>query len=92
MLTDNHVVPNFDTRKIYKLSNEVIFFAPFFVFLPFCFQTWRYGNVMLTQLVYILDRKQKADRVLNFVLVRSAFCGGVDLRIPLFWVSLLILR
>ena len=28
---DNHVVQKSDTRKIYQLSNEVIFFAPFFV-------------------------------------------------------------
>ena len=28
---DNHVVQKFDTRKTYNLSNEVIFFAPFFV-------------------------------------------------------------
>ena len=34
------------------------FFRPLFcLFLPFCFETWRDGNVMLTQLVYILDRK-----------------------------------
>ena len=32
---------------------------------------------MLTQLVYILDRKLKADRMLNFVIMRSAFCRGV---------------
>ena len=37
--TDNHVVQKFDTRKIYKLSNEVIFFAPFFVcFALFAFK------------------------------------------------------
>jgi len=36
--TDNHVVQKFDARKIYKLSNEVTFFAPFFVcFSPFSF-------------------------------------------------------
>ena len=29
--TDNHGVQKFDTRKIYQLSNEVIFFAPYFV-------------------------------------------------------------
>ena len=29
--TDNDVVQKFDARKIYKISNEVIFFAPFFV-------------------------------------------------------------
>ena len=29
--TDNHVVQKFDTTKIYRLSNEVVFFAPFFV-------------------------------------------------------------
>ena len=28
---DNDMVQKFDTRKIYQLSNEVIFFAPFFV-------------------------------------------------------------
>ena len=28
---DNHVVQKVDTRKIYQLSNEVIFFAPFFL-------------------------------------------------------------
>ena len=33
---------------------------------------------MLMQLVYILDRKLKADRMLNFVLMRSAFCRGVQ--------------
>ena len=32
---------------------------------------------MLTQLVYILDQKKKADRMLTFVLMRSAFCRGV---------------
>ena len=32
---------------------------------------------MLTLLVYILDRKWKADRILNFVLMRIAFCRGV---------------
>ena len=38
---------------------------------------------MLTQLVYILDRKYKADRMLNFVLMRSAFCRGVmEPRLP----------
>ena len=37
--TDNHVVQKFDTRKIYKLSNEVIFSAPFFVcFALFAFK------------------------------------------------------
>ena len=36
---DNHVVQKFDTRKIYQLSNEVIFFRPFFcLFLPFLFE------------------------------------------------------
>ena len=36
--TDNHVVQKFDARKIFKLSNEVIFFRPLFcLFLPFCF-------------------------------------------------------
>ena len=35
MQTDNHVVQKFDTRKIYKLSNEVIFFAPFLSVSPF---------------------------------------------------------
>ena len=29
--TGNHVVQKFDTRKIYKHSNEVTFFSPFFV-------------------------------------------------------------
>ena len=32
---------------------------------------------MLTQLVYILGRKWKADRILNFVFMRIAFCRGV---------------
>ena len=37
--TDNHVVQKFDARKIYKLSNEVIFSAPFFVcFSLFAFE------------------------------------------------------
>ena len=31
--TDKHVVQKFDARKIYKLSKEVNFFAPFFVCL-----------------------------------------------------------
>ena len=36
---DNLVVQKFDTRKIYKLWNEVIFFAPFFVcFFLFAFK------------------------------------------------------
>ena len=38
---------------------------------------------MLTQLVYILDRKYKADRMLNFVLMRSGFCHGV-----IHWINL----
>ena len=54
---DNHVVQKFHTRKIYQPSNEVIFFAPFLSFSPFLLLTWRDGKVMLTQLVYILDRK-----------------------------------
>ena len=33
--TDNHVVQKFDTRKIYKLSNEVIFSPPFLSVSPF---------------------------------------------------------
>ena len=32
---------------------------------------------MLTLLVYILDRKWKANRILNFLLMRIAFCRGV---------------
>ena len=39
---------------------------------------------MLTQLVYILERKWKADRMLNFVLMRCAFCRGVYL-ISVLW-------
>ena len=33
--TDNHVVQKFENRKIYKLSNEVIFLAPFLSVSPF---------------------------------------------------------
>ena len=29
------------------------------------------------RLVYLLSRKEQADRMLNFVLMRSAFCRGV---------------
>ena len=54
---DNHVVQKFDTRKIYQLSNEVIFSLPFLSVSPHLLLTWRDGKVMLTQLVYILDRK-----------------------------------
>ena len=36
---DNHVVQKFDTRKIYQLWNEVIFFAPFFV----CFSLFAFN-------------------------------------------------
>ena len=54
---DNHVVQKFDTRKIYQLSNEVIFSPPFLSVSPHLLLTWRDGKVMLTQLVYILDRK-----------------------------------
>ena len=32
---DNHVVQKFDTRKIYQLSNEVIFSPPFLSVSPF---------------------------------------------------------
>ena len=39
MQTDNHVVQKFDTRKIYQLSNEVIFFAPYFV----CFSLFAFN-------------------------------------------------
>ena len=45
---------------------------------------------MLTQLVYILDRKLKAERMLNFVLMRSAFCGGVHFdscQLTLIWLA-----
>ena len=42
MQPDNHVVQKFDTRKIYQLSNEVIFFVPFFVrFSLFAFNLTR---------------------------------------------------
>ena len=44
--------------------------------MSFCFSTWCDGHVMLTQLFYV---KQKADWMLNFVLMRSAFCRGVPL-------------
>ena len=37
---DNLVVQKFDTRKIYKLSSEVIFFAPFFV----CFSLFAFKH------------------------------------------------
>ena len=49
---------------------------------------------MLTQLVYILDQKKKADRMLTFVLMRSVFCRGVGVHkerldcnviVPYFW-------
>ena len=45
---DKHVVQKFDTRKIYQLSNEVIFFAPFFVcFSLFAFKLGATAKVCL---------------------------------------------
>ena len=40
---------------------------------------------MLTQLVYILDQKSKVDRMLNFVLMRSAFCRDFFLSSCHYW-------
>ena len=62
---DNHVVRKFDTQ----LSNEVIFFALFFV----CFSLYAFKIGAITAI--------KADRMLNFALMRSAFCCGVLQRI-----------
>ena len=44
MQPDNHVVQKFATRKIYQLSNEVIFFAPFLSVSPFLLLPWRDGE------------------------------------------------
>ena len=45
---------------------------------------------MLMQLVYINTRpEKKADRMLNFVLMRSAFCRGVSRDDP---TTLVLLR
>ena len=48
MQTGNHVVQKFDTRKIYKLSNEVTFFSPFFV----CFSLFAFKLVLVRQQCY----------------------------------------
>ena len=72
--TDNHVVQKFDARKIYKVLKEVIFSPPFLSVSPLLLlnlmrrQCYGYAIGLYTRL---------DDRMLNFVLMRSAFCHSV---------------
>ena len=76
--TDNHVVQKFDTRKIYKLSNEVIVFRPPFLSVsPFLLSNLARRQCDAYAIGLYTRPEQKADRMLNFVLMRSAFCRGV---------------
>ena len=72
------MVQKFDTRKIYKLSNEVIFSPPFLSVSPFLLlnlvrrQCFAYAIGLYTR------PDKKGDQMLNFVLMRIAFCRGVE--------------
>ena len=73
--TDNHVVQKFDVRKIYKLSNEVIFFAPFLVcFSLFAFKLGATATLCL--------RHCLVPRRLSFDENVRAKEGGKETRLP----------
>ena len=67
---DNHVVQKFDTRKIYKLSNEVIFFAPFFV----CFSLFKFRHATHSQgFAYLLALSLRCARFCLYVLSKNQY-------------------